>query len=81
MVFLRVFVSGLLFLGRELLLILNVSLSSVYTVLKKLSAEDNETFGVNNDPQPRHISPEREVQRNSNARRERLRTKLGSDSK
>ena len=41
-----------------------------------LSAVGNETFRINNDPRPRHISPETKARRNSYAGRESLRTSI-----
>ena len=43
--------------------------------LKMLSGGDNETYGANKDPRPRHISPEETKSFNMNAGRESLRRK------
>ena len=41
-----------------------------------LSVDDDETYGTNKDPRPRHISPEETKSFNMNAGRESLRRKL-----
>ena len=41
-----------------------------------LPAAGNETFGVNSDPRPRHISPEKSTYLDNNAGRESLRMKI-----
>ena len=41
-----------------------------------LPAAGNETFGVNSDPRPRHISPEKVVNLEYNAGRESLRMRI-----